>query len=65
MMYYNNKYTYFNIYMTYDTFSHPMQETLEDIDKNGDGFIDLKEYIGMYRNTHIITSVVAFKIILV
>lgn len=22
------------------------QETIEDIDKNGDGFIDLQEYIG-------------------
>ncbi|CAL8318352.1 unnamed protein product [Lota lota] len=28
-----------------------VQETLEDIDKNGDGFIDLKEYIGdMYTH---------------
>lgn len=28
-----------------------VQETLEDIDKNGDGFIDLKEYIGdMYTS---------------
>ena len=24
----------------------PAQETMEDIDKNGDGFIDLEEYIG-------------------
>lgn len=23
-----------------------LQETMEDIDKNGDGFIDLEEYIG-------------------
>lgn len=23
-----------------------LQETMEDIDKNGDGFIDLDEYIG-------------------
>lgn len=23
------------------------KETMEDIDKNGDGFIDLEEYIGM------------------
>ncbi len=23
-----------------------LQETMEDIDKNGDGFIDLNEYIG-------------------
>ncbi|XP_041833191.1 calumenin-A-like isoform X1 [Melanotaenia boesemani] len=25
-----------------------VQETIEDIDKNGDGFIDLKEYIGLW-----------------
>lgn len=30
----------------YLTFSFLSQETIEDIDKNGDGFIDLKEYIG-------------------
>lgn len=24
---------------------------MEDIDKNGDGFIDLKEYIGEYLST--------------
>lgn len=26
-----------------------MQETMEDIDKNGDGFIDLNEYIGRLK----------------
>lgn len=32
------------------------QETIEDIDKNGDGFIDLQEYIGKEYCTHIYST---------
>lgn len=28
-----------------------LQETMEDIDKNGDGLIDLEEYIGEFRRS--------------
>lgn len=38
-----------NVSKTIHLFSLPavvLQETMEDIDKNGDGLIDLNEYIG-------------------
>lgn len=35
------------------------QETIEDIDKNGDGFIDLKEYIGEENTMSTVTVYLA------